>query len=467
MKPTFLFYDLETTGLSKTFDQVIQFAGIRTDENLNELERYEYLIQLNPDSIPSPEAIITHRIGISVCEKGVKEIVAMEKIHVLLNTPNTTSIGYNTLGFDDEFLRFSFYRNLLPPYTHQFANQCKRADMYPITLMYYLYQNDSLIWPMIDDRVSLKLENINRENQLAEGQAHDAMVDVEVTLALAKKLKQHSAMWNYLIQYFDKSMDTKRVNQLPTVFNKYQAGVYVEGRIGRRDNFAAPVLCLGQHYHYKNQTVWLRLDAAELRKTTLKDIEKTTWCFSKKYAEPGFLLPPSDKYLSPISEERLLNRTENLAWLEKHPEILEAIAQHHCDFKYPEVANVDVDAALYLNGFLSREETDHCTQFHRVPEQKRAEVVDTIRNTTLRTIALRTLGRTDSALLSDSQRQIFDAYIAKTLSDENDIIDFKGHKKITRQQAIETAKALPEKRELDEQQVALLDELLVYLESDS
>ena len=38
---TLLFYDLETTGLSKSFDQVLQFAGIRTDKNLVEIERYE------------------------------------------------------------------------------------------------------------------------------------------------------------------------------------------------------------------------------------------------------------------------------------------------------------------------------------------------------------------------------------------------------------------------------------------
>jgi exodeoxyribonuclease-1 len=34
---TFLFYDIETTGLNKSFDQVLQFAAIRTDLKLQEI----------------------------------------------------------------------------------------------------------------------------------------------------------------------------------------------------------------------------------------------------------------------------------------------------------------------------------------------------------------------------------------------------------------------------------------------
>jgi len=41
MKKTYLFYDTETTGLNKSFDQVLQFAAIRTDLDLNEIERHE------------------------------------------------------------------------------------------------------------------------------------------------------------------------------------------------------------------------------------------------------------------------------------------------------------------------------------------------------------------------------------------------------------------------------------------
>ena len=43
MQRTYLFYDIETSGLNKCFDQVLQFAAIRTDLELHELEHYEIL----------------------------------------------------------------------------------------------------------------------------------------------------------------------------------------------------------------------------------------------------------------------------------------------------------------------------------------------------------------------------------------------------------------------------------------
>ena len=38
------------------------------------------------------------------------------------------------------------------------------------------------LWPIIEDKVSLKLENISTLNQLAQGRAHDAMVDVNLLI---------------------------------------------------------------------------------------------------------------------------------------------------------------------------------------------------------------------------------------------------------------------------------------------
>ena len=54
MTPSYLFYDIETTGLNKAFDQVLQFAAVRTDNKLNELDRHSIRIKLRPDIIPSP-----------------------------------------------------------------------------------------------------------------------------------------------------------------------------------------------------------------------------------------------------------------------------------------------------------------------------------------------------------------------------------------------------------------------------
>ena len=35
----YLFYDLETSGLCKSFDQIFRYASITTDQDLNEIDR--------------------------------------------------------------------------------------------------------------------------------------------------------------------------------------------------------------------------------------------------------------------------------------------------------------------------------------------------------------------------------------------------------------------------------------------
>ncbi|MFO7680452.1 MAG: hypothetical protein R6X34_10410 [Chloroflexota bacterium] len=55
---TYLFYDLETSGLNSAFDQCLQFAAIRTDADFQVLERHEFRVRLRPDIIPSPGALL-------------------------------------------------------------------------------------------------------------------------------------------------------------------------------------------------------------------------------------------------------------------------------------------------------------------------------------------------------------------------------------------------------------------------
>ena len=176
---TLLFYDLETSGLNKSFAQVVEFAAIRTDMALREIERTHFYVKLTRDVIPAPDAFATHRLSMQTLAEGLAEPEAMAKFHGLLNLPGTISLGYNTLGFDDEFLRFSFYRALLPPYTHQYSQGCGRMDLYPITVLYRLFQPDVMQWPQTEAGLpTMKLEHIAACNGWLTGQAHHAMTDV-------------------------------------------------------------------------------------------------------------------------------------------------------------------------------------------------------------------------------------------------------------------------------------------------
>ena len=184
---TYLFYDIETTGLDHCFDQILQYASIRTDINFNIIEKYDTYVKIRNDVTYSPHALLATKISpYLTLDKGISEYDAIKKIHDQVNFPGTISIGYNSINFDDLFLRFSFYRNILQPYTHQYAKGCLRMDLLPITILYRYFRESIIKWPL----GNLKLENINKLNNFVEDRSHNAAVDVEVTLELAKFLSR-------------------------------------------------------------------------------------------------------------------------------------------------------------------------------------------------------------------------------------------------------------------------------------
>lgn len=466
---TFLFYDIETSGLSKCFDQVMQFAAIRTDLNLNELERHNFFVKLNKDTIPSPEAIITHQISFAkLREEGMSENAAINLIHNLFNTPGTTSLGYNTLGFDDEFLRFSFYKNLLPPYTHQFAQGCKRMDLYPITVMYYLFKPTTLNWPKISGTPSFKLENLSKENNFPNLNAHDALVDVENTLNLARILFNEKETWSYISEYFNKNSELDRINKLTSEAISSDAlwkiALLVDGSFGVKNNFQSIALNLGNHSHYKNQTLWLTLDSLTLATTSKETISKTTFTIHKKAGEVYFILPTTERFLKNISQERIQIVGKNLSWLKENPKLFQEIVHYHKEYTYPKIPNLDIDAALYQNGFLTDHEIAAAAKFNKAPFHGKIEMFDVL-PINLRSQALRILGRNYFDHLPSNLKNEFLHYL-KTLNPDNPedaLLDYRGERRLTPKEALQKCDLLKASGNLSGVQCELLDELKNYL----
>ncbi len=456
MSRTYLFYDLETSGLNPCFDQILQFAAIRTTLNLEEIERYQLTIKLNPDVLPSPYALITHRIPVSEWLKGETEFEAIQKIHSWMNTPGTLSLGYNTLGFDDEFLRFSFFRNLLTPYTHQYAHQCGRLDIFPITVLYFLYQKEALAWPEQSGRVSLKLEDLNAVNHFHQGRAHDAMVDVEVTLKLAQRLFQHSKMWDYAVGYFDKQVDQYRMAKLPETLHHCHEALAVSPELRAYAQYQAQVVCLGTHAYYKNQTLWLRLDQSELLSTTAESIPQKTWVLKKRFGEPCFLLPLKERFMGAIAPEIIEIVKENRQFLMNNPSLFQQIRDYYQHFQYPEIEDIDVDAALYQTGFLGEDEKRWCAQFHQASVKEKASMISTAPSDVLKTQAIRILGRYFLNDVPSEHQENFSLYLKKIRTAPH-ATDFRGNMRLTPASALIEVKQLRASQSLDEEQIGLLE----------
>ncbi len=469
----YLFYDLETTGLNRAFDQVIQFAAIRTDRALEPLEEHNIKIRLRPDIIPSPGAMLTHGIPIEDLAAGPCEFDAMATIHRLFNTPGTVTIGYNSLGFDDEFLRFSFYRNLLPPYTHQYANGCYRMDLLAMVVIYWLYNREVIRWPDHEGQPSVRLEHLNALNDLAEGQAHDALVDVKATVELARRLQTAPAVWEYLAGYFNKATDIRRMAALPVTFEsetgQHALGLMATSAMGFKNNFQAPVLSIGDSHAYRNQTLWLRLDRAELQEAEPETIAANTWVIRKKAGEPGLILPPLERYWEKISPQRQEIVTANLKWLRENPALFREIVQYHADFRYPVIPDLDVDANLYQTGFWSNNDLEMCRAYHTYPLEKRIPLIKRFKEKGLRDLAKRVLFRNfpESAAAAGLQTETA-AFMRKIAPPpgETGLLDFRGEERKTPERVLAEIKTLKASDDLGDRQQHLLETLKTYIKKN-
>lgn len=466
---TFLFYDLETTGLNKAFDQILTFAGVRTDTELKVISRHTATIALRPDIIPSPSAIITNRISSSQWSTGECEFEAVGRIHRWINEPETISVGYNSLGFDDEFLRFSFYRNLLPVYTHQYRNGCRRMDILPMAIMFWLYKPESLDWPVFNGNTSMKLEHLAAANNLLEGPAHDASADAEATLRLARKLSIHSKMWQYLQGSFEKETDYHRAGQLPiemeSAAGNHHLGLMVDSVFGTSFKFQAPVLSLGSSLAYPNQSLWLRLDLQELVNTKADSVDDTTWVIRKRFGEPGILLPPLERYWQKLGAAVRRQVQENIAWLKDHREVLLSIADYYRNYRYPFIPNLDADAALYQAGFFPKSDEALGRKLRRSKARDIPALIGQFTHPEARALALRIIARNYPEHLTEPWSAEYQTYYRRLNPSDvkNSIKDYTGKARMTPFSAQEEIGKLRADNEIDSEQRHLLDQLESYI----
>ncbi|MET4129931.1 exonuclease domain-containing protein [Roseovarius sp. MBR-6] len=205
----FVFYDLETTGISPAFDQPLQFAAIRTDDSFVEIERVNLRCRIAPHIIPSPQALIV--TGVTPEQLLDPELPSLfEFTQTIMDLTErwapATWAGFNTIRFDEEVLRQAFYQNLQPNiYATQF-NGNNRLDI--LTAVYAVWcRNPGLMqWPTDDTgRSSFKLDRLAPANGFNAHNAHDALGDVEATIHIARLIASGDpALWSAILRNRDK-----------------------------------------------------------------------------------------------------------------------------------------------------------------------------------------------------------------------------------------------------------------------
>lgn len=281
MSRTFFFYDLETSGLNPRDDRIMQFAGIRTDEQFNQIgDPYNLLVTLNDDTLPSPGALmVTGVTPQQTREEGYTEAQFAKIFAEEVCTPDTIVLGFNSIRFDDEFIRALLWRNYYDPYEWSYKDGRSRWDMLDVVRLTRALRPEGIRWPMVDGKAVNKLELLSKENDLEHTKAHDALSDVEALIGVTKLIaSKQPQLFKYLLQLRDKKEVMKLVDiSSPKPF------VYASGRYDAEYNKTTVAWPLAEA-DFGNIFVYdLRYDPSEwIEKTETELIDIVTKPYSER-----------------------------------------------------------------------------------------------------------------------------------------------------------------------------------------
>ncbi len=267
MPNTFLWYDLETFGINPRTSRISQFAAQRTDLDLNLIdEPISLFCQSSDDFLPDPEAALITGITPQYAKQhGICEADFLSLMHDSLSKPGTCALGYNSIRFDDEFIRFGLYRNFYDAYEREYAGGNSRWDLLDVMRMMYALKPDSMHWPLREDGLpSFKLEHLAKANNAFEGNAHEALSDVRSLINMARIVKAGAPeLWQHCLDLRDKNVVAVKL-----AVHKNQRILHVSGQFSAAQACAGLVLPLMPHPLIKTRTI-----VVELRPEALKLID--------------------------------------------------------------------------------------------------------------------------------------------------------------------------------------------------
>ena len=260
MTNSFYWHDYETFGADPSIDRPSQFAGLRTDFDLNIIgEPLEIYCQPQMDILPSPYAcLVTGITPQHALERGFPEPDFMAQIHRQFSVPGTCGVGYNSIRFDDEVTRYGLYRNFFDPYQREWQNGNSRWDIIDLMRVARALRPDGIEWPDHESGwPSFKLEHLTAANGIDHADAHDALSDVTATIALAKRVKQaQPKLFDYVLNSRSKLAVAKIVD-----ITSRQPFFHCSGMLPKANLYSAIMMPLAAHPTNKNGIICYDLSA--------------------------------------------------------------------------------------------------------------------------------------------------------------------------------------------------------------
>ena len=291
-QPTLFWHDFETFGFNPATDRPCQFAGIRTDLDLNIIsEPFEWYCRPPNDYLPTPEAcLITGITPQHALQKGEFENQFIFNILQQFQKPKTCVVGYNNIRFDDEVTRFTLYRNFHAPYEREYQGGCSRWDIIDMVRACYALRPEGIEWVYDDnDAPSFRLELLTKANDIAHQQAHDAMSDVYATIAMAKLIKTtHPKLFDYCYSLRQKN---KVLHELK--LGSFSPLVHISGMFPALQGCCSYILPIAQHPTNNNAIIVVDLnkDISQLVSLSIEELQTYLYTATENLPE-GINRPP-------------------------------------------------------------------------------------------------------------------------------------------------------------------------------
>jgi len=292
-------YDLETFGLDSKYHRIAQFAGVRTDMDLNIIED-PLVMYCRPsaDFLPDPvSCMITGITPQQTLSQGLSEFEFVSKVFEKFSQPNTCVVGYNNIRFDDEFMRYAFYRNLYDPYEREWRDNNSRWDIMDLVRACYALRPAGINWPFREAGLpSFKLEDLTVANEISHEKAHDAYSDVVATINMAKLIKQKQPkLYDFVFNHRDKHSVARFLDTV-----RRPAVLHISGMYKSANGCMAVVMPVVKHPINKNGIVVLDLsyDPSHLDQWSIDEMRELIYSSSEDLPEGSERIPVKTIHLN-------------------------------------------------------------------------------------------------------------------------------------------------------------------------
>ena len=406
MSESFFFYDLETSGLKGREDRIMQFAGQRTTLDLEPIgEPVNILVKMTDDALPSPTAIsVTGITPQQTLQDGISEAEFCKYVTEEIFTPGTCALGYNTVRFDDEFMRAIFWRNFQDPYEWEWKDGRSRWDILDVVRLTRALRPEGINWPFRPDgKPTNRLELLTKENGLSHEHAHDALSDVYATIAVAKMIREKQpALFKFLYENRGKKEVQRLVN-----LDKPTPIVYASGRYSNEFNKTTVVVPIAPARNGNVLVYDLRYNVEELAdRESFYPIVKEL-CYNKCPVVAPLSVLTKDNGWEKIGLTPEIIK-QNLEILAKHPEFVEQRrAENETAPEYPEAK--EPEEAIY-DGFLNDQDKKKVAEVKDATPDKLADFHPEFDDERLPELLLHYKGRNFPETLSEHENEEWEKY---------------------------------------------------------